>query len=208
MTYNSTTLDTEVIQSLQIGIMVINPQGSIIAVNPALDKLSTRYHIPLSFQWIGVNFFQCCEAIPRIQEHENTIMDSFQLMFNGHIDSFTHEYSYTIDNHTEWFTCLICPLLNNDTNDIKGAVISFTNISSTKQLESEFLQSVSHIRTLHGLIAICAVCKRIHEDDVWNDIEPFLEKHTHAEFTHDICPDCIRRLYPRYSSVVDRPFES
>lgn len=202
------TLHNEVIQSLQISIIAIDSKGYIIAINQAWEHFSAYHNIPTTFQWIGVNLFQICEASPRTQDHDPTIMNSFHCLLEGHTRSFSHEFSMETNQLTEWFTLVAYPLFKNETSFIKGAVISFSNITLRKQMELNFHESLSQIRTLRGLIPICAVCKRIKDDDLWNDIECFLEKHTYAEFTHDICPDCIRRLYPKYSSVLDRLPES
>ncbi|WP_438347434.1 PAS domain-containing protein [Paenibacillus sp. FA6] len=202
------TLHNEVIHSLQISVIAIDSAGYIIAINKAWEQLSAYHNIPSHFQWLGVNFFQICDTLSRTQEHDSTIMNSFQCILNGHKHSLTYDFSMILNHTTEWLTLVAYPLFKDETNFIKGAVISVSNITPRKQMELDFHEALSQIRTLRGLIPICAVCKRIKDDDLWNDIECFLEKHTYAEFTHDICPDCIRRLYPKYSSVLDRPPES
>ena len=59
--------------------------------------------------------------------------------------------------------------------------------------------------SLPGHIPICAVCKYVHHAEEWEPVESYLESRLPIEFTHDICPDCIRRLYPKYSSILDDP---
>jgi len=206
----TSTLHNEVIHSLQHSIAVLDCDGYVIAVNPAWSVMSTSNNVPSNFQWIGVNFFQICESPFRtVDIAKNTLlMNSFQAILHGKLHSFSHDFSMIIDHKTKWFMLDVSPLLTYGMNSIKGAILSLTNISSRKQLEHDLQESLSQIRTLRGLIPICAVCKRIKDDELWNAIEHFLEKHTYAEFTHDICPDCIRSLYPKYSSVLDRPSES
>jgi hypothetical protein len=64
----------------------------------------------------------------------------------------------------------------------------FRNI---KKSEEELKQALLDIRTLRGLIPVCAWCKKIRNDrGYWDQIEVYIEKHTHASFTHGICPDC------------------
>ena len=58
-------------------------------------------------------------------------------------------------------------------------------------------RALSEVRTLRGLLPICCHCKRIRDDKgYWNLIEGYILEHTDAEFTHGICPDCARELYP------------
>ncbi len=65
------------------------------------------------------------------------------------------------------------------------------------QLRQGLESAMAEIKTLRGLLPICAACKKIRQGDgVWQAIESYLQKHTHARFTHGICPDCRERLYP------------
>jgi len=57
--------------------------------------------------------------------------------------------------------------------------------------------------TLHGLLPICASCKKIrhadgdpHDPASWSTVEKFISAKTSADFTHSICPDCLKKLYP------------
>jgi len=53
------------------------------------------------------------------------------------------------------------------------------------------------VKTLSGLLPICAKCKKIRDDNgYWNQIEAFISAHSDADFTHGICPDCSSALYP------------
>jgi len=53
------------------------------------------------------------------------------------------------------------------------------------------------IRLLEGFIPICANCKKIkNTEDQWEQIEQYITKHSLAQFSHGICPDCARKLYP------------
>ncbi|MDW7709407.1 MAG: PAS domain-containing protein [Deferrisomatales bacterium] len=59
------------------------------------------------------------------------------------------------------------------------------------------LQDVSALHRLRGLLPICAGCKKIRrEDQAWEAVEAFVERHSLAEFTHGLCPECLERLYP------------
>ena len=55
------------------------------------------------------------------------------------------------------------------------------------------------VNTLSGLLPIGASCKKIRDDKgYWNQIEMYIQGHSEAEFSHGICPDCARRLYPEF----------
>lgn len=57
--------------------------------------------------------------------------------------------------------------------------------------------AMQKVRTLSGLLPICASCKRIRDDrGYWNQIESYIVDHTEADFSHSLCPDCAAKLYP------------
>jgi PAS domain S-box-containing protein len=93
--------------------------------------------------------------------------------------------------------------LYNAQGDVVGAIESIRDITAAKNLEQvreqliEELQDAIHkVRTLSGLLPICASCKKIRDDKgYWNQIESYISKHSNAEFSHGICPECAKKLY-------------
>src|SRR5215469_3167910 len=82
-----------------------------------------------------------------------------------------------------------------------GISILFRDISKRKnaevereQLIRELQAALAQVRTLRGLIPICAWCKKIRNDQgYWEQLELFIKNHSEADFTHGMCPDCARR---------------
>ena len=72
-----------------------------------------------------------------------------------------------------------------------------------KALEEERIQlrtALDEVRTLRGIIPICANCKQIRDDKgFWNEVEKYVCEHTNAEFSHGICPKCMKELYPKFA---------
>ncbi|MDM8556420.1 response regulator [Desulfococcaceae bacterium HSG7] len=63
--------------------------------------------------------------------------------------------------------------------------------------------ALKEIKTLSGLIPICANCKKIRDDKgYWQQVERYIKKHSDAEFSHSICPDCVSKLYVEFKEVV------
>jgi hypothetical protein len=57
--------------------------------------------------------------------------------------------------------------------------------------------ALGKVRTLSGLLPICASCKRIRDENgTWQQVELYVRDRTHASFSHSICPDCTEKLYP------------
>jgi HAMP domain-containing protein len=59
--------------------------------------------------------------------------------------------------------------------------------------------SLKKIKILSGFLPICASCKKIRDDKgYWNKIEAYIAQHSEAEFSHGLCPDCLKKLYPQF----------
>lgn len=72
-----------------------------------------------------------------------------------------------------------------------------------EKLLTELQRALSHVKTLNGLLPICAGCKKIRDDKgYWQQVEIYIKRHSDAEFTHGFCPDCMRTYYPDYAHVV------
>jgi PleD family two-component response regulator len=68
------------------------------------------------------------------------------------------------------------------------------------QAKNEQLQqALGQVKTLSGLLPICANCKKIRDDQgYWQDVAVYIRDHSEADFTHGICPDCMGKLYPDF----------
>jgi hypothetical protein len=65
-----------------------------------------------------------------------------------------------------------------------------------RALRVELEQALAEVRTLRGYLSICAWCKRIRDDQQdWQQLETYVQKHTHAQFSHAICPNCFRQHF-------------
>ena len=66
-----------------------------------------------------------------------------------------------------------------------------------EQLIGELQEVLLKVKVLSGMLPICSACKKIRDDrGAWRPIESYISEHSSAEFTHGICPECARRLYP------------
>ena len=73
-----------------------------------------------------------------------------------------------------------------------------------ERLIAELQEALANVKTLRGLIPICASCKKIRDDQgYWTQLEIYLAKHSDAEFSHSLCLDCMRKLYPDLSAEVE-----
>jgi hypothetical protein len=68
-----------------------------------------------------------------------------------------------------------------------------------EKLIEELRDALSKVKLLSGFLPICASCKKIRDDKgYWRQIEAYIRDHSEAEFSHGVCPECARKLYPDF----------
>ncbi len=64
-------------------------------------------------------------------------------------------------------------------------------------LIKELTENLAQVKTLRGMLPICASCKKIRDDQgYWHQIETYISSHTDVDFSHGVCRDCAHKLYP------------
>jgi PAS domain S-box-containing protein len=96
--------------------------------------------------------------------------------------------------------------VTSSSGELAGRMASFVDITKRKEIEADrekliikLQAALKKIKTLRGIIPICAACKKIRDDKgYWNQIEIYLRDHSEADFSHGICPECVKKLYPDF----------
>ncbi|MFZ1977270.1 MAG: PAS domain S-box protein, partial [Bacteroidota bacterium] len=108
-----------------------------------------------------------------------------------------------------WESAIISPIM-----DVRGIITHFLAVkeditlrkeaeAEREKLISELKAALAEVKTLSGLIPICASCKKIRDDNgYWQQVESYIQRHSEAKFTHGLCPDCMLKLYPDY--MIDK----
>jgi uncharacterized paraquat-inducible protein A len=82
-----------------------------------------------------------------------------------------------------------------------AAVLSFLHKRDQEERDHLILElqdSLGHIKTLRGLLPICASCKKVRNDQgYWKSIDTYISERSEAQITHGICPDCFHHYYPK-----------
>jgi len=61
------------------------------------------------------------------------------------------------------------------------------------------LEDITELSTLREILPICAHCKKIRNDDqFWESVESYMRKYAGIMFSHGLCPECLKKLYPEY----------
>lgn len=83
-----------------------------------------------------------------------------------------------------------------------------TELDAARRLveeKNELLEAqLKEIAALRGILPLCAQCKKIRNDDgLWEEMETYIGRHSEAQFSHSVCPDCAKELYPDLMEELD-----
>jgi hypothetical protein len=71
-----------------------------------------------------------------------------------------------------------------------------------EKLLNELQEALVSVKTLSGFLPICARCKRIRDGQgSWNQMEIYIQEHSQASFSHGLCPECLKSLYPEIDQI-------
>ena len=109
------------------------------------------------------------------------------------------EHIHFLPDGSKTFAEITTSPIMDESGQVRQVVHIARNITERKQVEEErekliveLQTALSEIKTLRGLLPICMNCHKIKtEHGAWNKLETYISKHSDAEFTHGICPDCF-----------------
>jgi PAS domain S-box-containing protein len=125
------------------------------------------------------------------------------------------EEHYLGGGREKYFDTIKAPIFDIIDNVI-GIVTICRDITDRKRTEEEreklileLQDALAHVKTLKGLLPICAWCKKIRDDKgYWTKVETYIKQHSDASFTHGICPECLKKMDPEtYGKVFKNDSE-
>ena len=87
------------------------------------------------------------------------------------------------------------------------SVVAYRHMLYIRMSEKELLSkntlltnALAEIKQLRGIIPICTSCKKIRDDiGLWHQVETYLTEHSDVLFSHALCPECLKKLYPDFA---------
>lgn len=172
-------------------IVIYDNTGRTTYMNPAFEKI------------YGFTFDEVIgRKIDFVPEDELEItMDAWQRTMKGE-KMYFETRRYTRDGKILNIQMSTAIIRDKNQNHLESIVIH-RDITPIKQAEQEkeklivkLKKALSKIKTLSGLLPICASCKKIKDDQGnWNQIEPYIQDRSEAKFSHGVCPECAEKLY-------------
>ncbi len=130
-------------------------------------------------------------------------LNALEQALDGQEGHYEGPYEATTGPARVWVSLHTAPLYD-ELSQVSGGIGLVEDITARHDAEvdrerliEELQKSLSQVKQLSGIIPICASCKKIRNDTgYWEQVDEYLRSHSEAEFSHSICPDCMRKLYP------------
>ena len=192
---------------LAAGIYVLDEPGHITFMNPEAERL------------IGWTMEELNEKGPHnlihFQKPDGTLLSPSECKMHDVIKTkeryiSTDEVFVRKDGTVFPISVITAPVIEN--GNIRASVTTFRDITEQKQAEREkeklifdLQEALATIKTLHGILPICASCKKIRDDKgYWKQIESYVSEHSEAEFSHGYCPECEKKALEEVRDFVKK----
>ncbi len=185
------------LSSLYSGVLIVTEEGSVEFANQAFCDMFDLVDSPA-----GLNGLMAPEMLKKIQD---VYADPAQALarikevvakqqpLRGEEMAMREDRTYTVDFIPIFVDGERCGRLwhHTDITDLKRAEREKT------KLVADLTEALAQVKMLSGFLPICASCKKIRDDQgYWRQVEEYIREHSEAEFSHSICPQCAKRLYP------------
>jgi len=176
------------------GVIVIDAGRRIVDLNPAMETIFGK----TAEEIIG-------QSADQVFENWKDVKSSLLVQKEGRFETDIGK------RKVKRFYDLYVSILHSPHMEYAGRIIVFREITRRRQMEmeresliTELQETLDQVKTLSGLLPICSNCKKIRDDTgYWQDLEAYINKHSDATFTHGICPECAKKLYPEYTVDED-----
>lgn len=183
-----------IVESSSDAIIGTDLTGHIISWNPGAEKV---------FGYTPAEVLGLPLAVLLPQETTNTPDQVISRIREGrHVEHYETTRARK-DGKMIYVSLTLSPIRDHSGKTVGVSTIA-RDISERKEAElererliRELRDALATIKSLRGMLPICASCKRIRDDKgYWNQIELYIAEHSEAQFTHGICPECVRKYYP------------
>jgi PAS domain S-box-containing protein len=192
---NTLNIVFDAINSIIGGLIITDQEGIIRFANPSFCKM-------FNYSFTDVVGKQAVELF--YTNEVKKISDVLSIVDISKEDA--EEFVVKRQDGTNFSAAVAASNVTSVSGEIVGRMASFVNITKRKEVEADrerliqkLQDALDKIKVLRGIIPICASCKKIRDDKgYWNQIESYIRDHSEAEFSHGICPDCAKKLYPEF----------
>ncbi|MGD9817618.1 MAG: response regulator [Desulfomonilaceae bacterium] len=187
------TLDfvSKILTASPVGIATLKQDGLVVTANGAMTKFMEE---------------NLRESLERI-EGESRLLETLKLkdlaqeVLETGSESRKEVYWQTESGEEFWLDCYLALFKSKDEPHLLLTANDVTSLRKGEREKEKLIEelrgALSQVKSLSGLLPICSSCKKIRDDSgYWRQIEAYIRDHSEADFTHSICPECAKKLYP------------
>jgi PAS domain S-box-containing protein len=194
--------------SADYGIVTTDPEGIIQTFNPAAERLLGYGAAEVIGKETPMLWRDAQELLTREPDLANNPEELSKLTFEtiakkvraDNVDE--GEWTFIRKDGGRFPSLLVITSLKNEKGGFTGFLGVFRDISERKKSEAErerliteLKNTIAHVKTLSGLIPICAWCKNVRSDTgYWQTVEQYVRNHSEASFSHGVCPSCAAKF--------------
>ncbi len=182
-----------VIDTMRDGVIVLDNQKRIVDINSSATAILKNSFLNVKHDFLGEMFL---DIVGDNEEIRNALNSP---------DISNTEIALQNEFESRWYN-LNLSMLIDDNSGQTGMLLIWHDITKMKIVQNEkeeligdLKTALQEVKTLSGLLPICSSCKKIRDDEgYWHKLENYFHDHTDVDFSHGICPGCMKKLYPNY----------
>ena len=184
---------TTIFNRLQEAILVIDRDYRIVDVNDSACTITQRSREEI----IGTHCYKISHLMKGPCFESGTQCPVKEVLETRQKTHVIHKH-FSADNTTRWEEIIASPLIKED-GTITHVIEEIRDCTELLKHQEVIKDLKSEIKTLQGMLPMCASCKKIRNDEgYWENVEEYISKTSDAVFTHGLCPTCAEKLYPDY----------
>jgi PAS domain S-box-containing protein len=181
-------LGFEAFDNLSYAVMTIDKDFNILSANKAACRLTGCNNA------VGRRCFALTHNSEKPCWENGELCPVKESFFNKKASQVVHKH---IHNGTEVFEEITSTPIFDQNGELLYVIEELRDISKLLKLETVINSLRNEVKTLQGIIPICSACKKIRDDEgFWSQVENYISTRSDAKFSHSLCPDCLKELYP------------
>lgn len=166
--------------------------GTMFVFPAAAVVIAVFYSVKATLMYIAATLLFCCLIAVKFCSNIGKLPFSADLL----VTNYFHWIVYIVC--IAFFFTITCLTIHDYRGAMKKLMAEVTRQrDELAKTNEELREAANNLKTLSGLLPICAYCKKIRNDEgYWNQIEHYIKEHSDATFSHGICPECTKSHYP------------
>jgi len=196
MTYDRNMIGCSVFDNLSFSVLVIDKDYNVLSMNKKASELLVT----------GLAEKIKCYSLTHCSDKHcgeyGEICPVKECLENKNFARAVHKHIY---DGKEIFEEITATPVFDENGKIKYIIEELRDITKLLKLETVINSLRNEVNTLQGLLPICSSCKKVRDDKgYWSEVVKYISDRSEAKFSHSICPECLKDLYPEFAEKLEK----